>query len=293
MTKEWIESLLDDMVESQWSKDIIKQEYERFSKLADTQEFKSIEELEPINQYSSRELDDKDNLDNDFNFQIENFSKSDYEDYLISKAVDNIREEYSFDVNDDYLEGLIKQHLEDEKEFLNMVVKEAIAEEDYFQDYIEKRISEKYYNDFPDYGDNDEDIYFVEYPVEKEIFDDLGDTSYMDQGIFEGANTDSLEEPFRYIYYEQTYFDEDLLDYEDEYDKSEEFIDIGNAPEDIRIDEPKEDNLDSLIEEKLFEEKYLDKVFVEIIKEEEYFDKIICEKLANDEKLNEKIDKLH
>ena len=44
MSKEkWIESLLDDMVESQWSEDIIRQEYERFNKLAEAKDFQSID----------------------------------------------------------------------------------------------------------------------------------------------------------------------------------------------------------------------------------------------------------
>ncbi len=49
MARKWIESLLDDMVESQWSNDIIEQEYERFLKLTQIEEMSSVEELEPIN----------------------------------------------------------------------------------------------------------------------------------------------------------------------------------------------------------------------------------------------------
>lgn len=281
MARKWIESLLDDMVESQWSNDIIEQEYERFLKLTQIEEMSSVEELEPINQFSTSEIEDGDVVKEDFNAQIENFSKTDYHEHLISKAVNDICDDDYFDVGDDYLDNLIRQHLQEENDFFDMVIKEAIAEEHYFQAYIEKRISERYGSDYPIFPD--EDLYFVDYPIEKEVFDDLGDTSYMDQGIFEGANTDVFEEPFRYIYYEQPSFDDD-------FDMSTEFIDIENAPE--VIEEPKEENMDDLIEEKLFEEKYLDKVFVEIIKKEEYFDKIICEKLANDVNLNEKIDKL-
>jgi len=281
MARKWIESLLDDMVESQWSNDIIEQEYERFLKLTQSEEMSSVEELEPINRFSTDEIEDGEVVKEDFNAQIENFSKSDYQNHLISKAVDTICGHDYFDIDDEYVDELIRQHLQEEKDFFDMVVKEAIAEEYYFQEYIEKRIAERYGSDYPIH---DEDLYFVEYPIEKEVFEDLGDTSYMDQGIFEGANTDVFEEPFNYSYYENSHFDDD-------FDMSTEFIDIENAPE--VIEEPKEENMDDLIEEKLFEEKYLDKVFVEIIKKEEYFDKIICEKLANDVKLNEKIDKLH
>ncbi len=287
MTRKWIESLLDDMVESQWSKDIIKQEYDRFSK-GKTKELNSIEDLEPINQYSSSELADSDNIENDFNSQVEYYSKRDYEDYLISQATENIRkDDYldEFEFDDEYLEGLIKQHLEEEKDFLDMVVKEAIAEDDYFQDYVERRLEEYHTPDFPenplylhDYQDSVD--YYMEDPVEKEVFDDLGDTSYMDQGIYEGANTDSLEEPFEYVYYEESYPYDDLPDRFEDYDRLDE--DIG---------ESKEEMYDRLIEEKLFEEKYLDKIFVEIIKKEDKFDKIIAEKLANDIRLNESIDK--
>lgn len=280
MARKWIESLLDDMVESQWSNDIIEQEYERFLKLTQIEEMSSVEELEPINRFSTSEIEDGEVVKEDFNAQIENFSKSDYQNHLISKAVDTICGHDYFDIDDEYVDELIRQHLQEEKDFFDMVVKEAIAEEYYFQEYIEKRIAERYDSDYPIH---DEDLYFVEYPIEKEVFEDLGDTSYMDQGIFEGANTDVFEEPFNYSYYENSHFDDD-------FDMSAEFIDIENAPE--VIEEPKEENMDDLIEEKLFEEKYLDKVFVEIIKKEEYFDKIICEKLANDVKLNEKIDKL-
>ena len=282
MSKEkWMESLLDDMVESQWSEDVISREYERISRLSEKEEMKLIEDLEPIKQFSSKELTDLECQQKDFKTQIENFSKSDYEDYLISEAVHNIYDEDCFEeieFSDEYLETLIRQHLEEEKDFLDMVMKEAIAEDDYFQEYVEKRLYEEH---FPDYS-NEEEFYIAEYSVENEIFDDLGDTDYMDQGIFRGANTDFLEEPFEYIYYEEPIFDDDF------YDESTEFIDIANAPEDLTLEEPFDDT-EELIKERLFEEKYLDRVFVEIIKKEDYWDKLIREKLAGDEKLNAKI----
>ena len=282
MSKEkWMESLLDDMVESQWSEDVISREYERISRLSEKEEMKLIEDLEPIKQFSSKELTDLECQQKDFKTQIENFSKSDYEDYLISEAVHNICDEDCFEeieFSDEYLETLIRQHLEEEKDFLDMVMKEAIAEDDYFQEYVEKRLYEEH---FPDYS-NEEEFYIAEYSVENEIFDDLGDTDYMDQGIFRGANTDFLEEPFEYIYYEEPIFDDDF------YDESTEFIDIANAPEDLTLEEPFDDT-EELIKERLFEEKYLDRVFVEIIKKEDYWDKLIREKLAGDEKLNAKI----
>lgn len=285
MSKEkWVESLLDDMIESQWSEDVIKHEIERLN---------DIGELEPINQYSDKELNDSELIKNDFNAQIANFSKSDYEDYLISQAVDEIGDDIEF--SDDYLEGIIRQHLDEEKDFLDMVMKEAIAEDEYFQKTIEQKLAEERYPEFYD----DDELYVVEYPSEKEIFDDLGDTSYMDQGIFEGANTDRFEEPFKYMYYENNFFDDDLVDYTpddviiSDYDASEEHIDVAEAPDDILIDEPAGENLQAKITERLIEEKYLDKVFVEIIKRDSYWDKLIEEKLASDEKLNEKIEKLH
>ena len=288
MSKEkWVESLLDDMVESQWSEDIINRQYERLSRL--------VEDLEPINQFSSRELTDQELQQEDFAAQIENFSKSDYEDYLISQAVYSIQEENYFEeieFTDEYLETLIRQHLEEEKDFLDMVMKEAIAEDDYFQEYVEKRLCEEHFPDYSDYSD-EEDFCIVEYPVEKDIFDDLGDTGYMDQGIFKGADTDGLEEPFRYVYYEEPILDFDEADYVgDFYDESTEFIDIGSAPDDLILEEPG-DNFDDLIKERLFEEKYLDRIFVEIIKREDYWDKIIMEKLESDEKLDAKIKRLH
>ena len=293
MSKEkWVESLLDDMVESQWSEDIINRQYERLSRLA--------EDLEPINQFSSRELADQESQLKDFEAQIEGFSKSDYEDYLILQAVSSIQEEDCFEeieFSDEYLEGMIRQHLEEERDFLDMVMKEAIAEEDYFQDYVERRLYEEHLADYQDYSD-DEDLYIVEYPVEKDMFDDLGDTSYMDQGIFKGADTDGLEEPFKYVYYEEIIFDDfddgghDHIDSEDFYDESSEFIDIGSAPDNPASEEPADD-VEELIRERLFEEKYLDRIFVEIIRKEDYWDRIISEKLENDENLDAKIKRLH
>lgn len=293
MSKEkWVESLLDDMVESQWSEDIINRQYERLSRLA--------EDLEPINQFSSRELADQESQLKDFEAQIEGFSKSDYEDYLILQAVSSIQEEDCFEeieFSDEYLEGMIRQHLEEERDFLDMVMKEAIAEEDYFQDYVERRLYEAHLADYQDYSD-DEDLYIVEYPVEKDMFDDLGDTSYMDQGIFKGADTDGLEEPFKYVYYEEIFFDDfddgghDHIDSEDFYDESSEFIDIGSAPDNPASEEPADD-VEELIRERLFEEKYLDRIFVEIIRKEDYWDRIIREKLENDENLDAKIKRLH
>ena len=306
MSKEkWIESLLDDMVESQWSEDIIRQEYERFNKLAEAKDFQSIEDLEPISKYCDEEFNDHANLQKEFTAQIEGFSKRDYEEYLIGQAIEDITEDEYFEqieFSNDYLEGLIRQHIEEEKDFLDMVMKEAIAEDDYFQDYIDERLSEQFeFNpSIYDFPRSDDEFYIVEYPVEKEVFDDLGDTSYMDQGIYAGANTDRLEEPFEYTYYEQPFFDEDLLDYgeenynpDDEYERSEDFIDINSRPDDLTIDEPIDENMDELIRERLFEEKYLDKVFVEIIKRDDYWDTIIREKLACDERLDLKIRNLH
>lgn len=289
MSKEkWVESLLDEMVDSQWSRDLIKEEYERFEKL-------NLEDLEPISQYSSKELEDREIIEKDFNAQIESFSKSDYEDYLISQAVINIQEDEYFDkieFEDDYLENLIRQHLDEEKQFLDMVMKEAIAEDDYFQEYIERRVQEEHFPEYPDY--HEDDFYIVEYPIEKDPFDDLGDTSYMDQGIFHGGDTDSLEVPFQYTYYERPFFDEDLLDYgDDSYGQSHDYIDIGSEPDDIIIDEPAGENFDELIMQRLIEEKYLDRVFVEIIKKEDYWDNLIRKKLENDEKFNAKINNLH
>ena len=296
MSKErWVESLLDDMVESQWSEDIITREYERINRLAEREQLRLIEDLEPINQFSSQELEEQEHRQKDFKTQIENFSKSDYEDYLISEAVYSIREENYFEeieFTDEYLETLIRQHLEEEKDFLDRVMKEAIAEDDYFQEYVEKRLCEEHFPDYSDYSD-EEDFCIVEYPVEKDIFDDLGDTGYMDQGIFKGADTDGLEEPFRYVYYEEPILDFDEADYVgDFYDESTEFIDMGSAPDDLILEEPG-DNFDDLIKERLFEEKYLDRIFVEIIKREDYWDKIIREKLESDEKLDAKIKRLH
>ncbi|WP_296874730.1 hypothetical protein [uncultured Methanobrevibacter sp.] len=285
MSKEkWVESLLDDMIESRWSEDVIKHEIERLSDISD---------FEPINQYSDKELDDSELIKNDFNTQIENFSKSDYKNYLISQAVDEIGEEIDF--SNDYLEGLIRQHLDEENDFLDRVMKEAIAEDDYFQKTIERKLAEERYHEFYD----KDELYVVEYPGEKEIFDDLGDTSYMDQGIFEGANTDRFEEPFKYMYYENQFFDDDLVDYSpddiiiSDYDASQEHIDISEAPDDILLDEPAGENLQAKITERLIEEKYLDRVFVEIIKRDSYWDNLIEEKLASDGKLNQKIEKLH
>lgn len=298
--KRWIESLLDDMVESQWSEDIIRQEYERFARLNDAGELKSLEDLEPINQYSLKELEEQEILNEDFKRQIENFSKSDYQDYLIGEALSNIREDEYFEemeYDEDYLENLIRRHLAEEKDFLDMVMKEAIAEDEYFQNVIEKRIYDDHFLEVSDFSQ--EDDFVEEYLPEKDVFDDLGDTSYMDQGIFHGADTDSLEEPFHYTYYEQPFSDEDLVDaadfsYLDESqdDFSSQDVSVGDFPNDLIVEEPDNVNLKELIRERLFEEKYLDRIFVEIIKKDDYWDRLIKEKLACDEKLNAKIDKL-
>ncbi len=304
--RKWIESLLDDMVESQWTKDIIKQEYERLNKSGENDGIKSIEDLEPISQYSKKELNDCEFQQNDFNVQLDNFSRSDYEDYLISQAVDTIGENEYFEeieFSDDYLENLIRQHLDEEEDFLDMVMKEAIAEDGYFQEYIEQHFYEENLRDYPEpdfYFDNNEEVYYYECPEEKEVFDDLGDTSYMDQGIYKGANTDSFEEPFEYSYYEEPFSDDDLyyegqindseLD-EEIYRQSQDFIDVGDFPDDLILEEPDDDNVEGLVKERLFEEKYLDRIFVEIIKRDKYWDRIIKEKLARDEKFREKIAK--
>ena len=283
--EKWLESLLDDMFESQWSEDIIKREYGRRDDL------NSIEDLEPINRFSPQEFDDLKNQQRDFASQIEGFSKKDYEDYLIARAADEIIRDEDFEemeFKNDYLEGLIREHLDEESQFLDMVMKEAIAEDNHFQNYIEERINQSYTPDFYD----DDEFWVVEYPIEKDIFDDLGDTSYMDQGIFKGADTDRIEEPFSYIYYEKPLFDECLLDFSDDsYDESPDFIDIGSEPDDILIEEPPAEDFDELIRQKLIEEKYLDRIFVEIIKRDDYWDDLIRQKLESDEKFNAKIRK--
>lgn len=299
-----IESLLDGMVESQWNKDIIKQEYERLNESCENEGIKSaVEDLEPISQYSKKELKDCEFQQKDFNVQLENFYRSDYENYLISHVVDTIAEDEYFEeieFSDDYLENLIRRHL-DEEDFLNMAMKEAIAEDDNFQDYIEQYFYDENPWDYPkqDYSfDNNEDVNYYECPQEKDLFDDLGDTSYMDQGIYKGANTDILEEPFQYSCYEQPFFDDDLY-YEGQINDSEldgeiymqsgDFIDVGDFPDDLILEEPADDNMDWLVKERLFEEKYLDRIFIEIIKKDKYWDSIIKEKLASDNKFRVEI----
>ncbi|MBE6498991.1 MAG: hypothetical protein E7Z80_00370 [Methanobrevibacter thaueri] len=291
----WIESLLDDMFESQWSNDLIKEEFKRLTDINENNDLNSISELEPINQFSKSDFEDEEIQNKDFNKQLENIPKTKYQDHLIEHALYEIQESDFFNdynISEDDLEVLIKQHLEEEKDFLDMVVKEAIATDDYFQEYIENQyqnmLEEQYYehyenyNDFDDYvcQDNDDDFLYYETSDEKDIFDDLGDTSYMDQGIFKGANTDSFEEPYEYVYYE-------ILN-DDFYDEIPEEYGADMDLEMEEIPEP-QDSLDELIKEKLFEEKFLDKIFVEIVKEDKYWDDLINEKLANDEKFNEKL----
>lgn len=126
MARKWIESLLDDMVESQWSNDIIEQEYERFLKLTQIEEMSSVEELEPINRFSTSEIEDGEVVKEDFNAQIENFSKSDYQNHLISKAVDTICGHDYFDIDDEYVDELIRQHLQEEKDFLTWLLRKPL-----------------------------------------------------------------------------------------------------------------------------------------------------------------------
>ena len=233
------------MVESRLSHNIINPEYESINISAP--EIELLEDLEPVNQFTLKELIEEESKLTDFKTQIEEFSNDDIYTY-----------------GDEYLENLITIHLDDEKNFSDMI--ESIAEEECFQDYIEERVNEMDFMDleYCDYSDSldEDDFYLVEYPAEKEIFDDLGDSGYMDQGIFEGANTDYFEED-----YHEKYQIED-----DSYHKSLDFIDINNFPDDLIIEEPANDNLEELIEERLSEENHLDKIFVEIIQKEDCFD---------------------
>ncbi len=314
MSKEkWVESLLDDMIDSQWNEDVIKEEYERFKKIIESEDPNLLKDLEPKNQYSQEEIEDMEAQEKELYSQIENLSKKEYEDYLIEQAVDDIQEyEFfkEFDYDDEYYEKLIRQHLEEEEnDFFDNVMKEAIAEADYFQEYVDQYLIDNIPedHDFPDeydfeefegnYYDFESDpnlcIYSPEgssqyqrVSLEKDEYDDLGDTSYMDQGIYKGANTDFLEEPFEYTYYEEVFIDDDYPDFDDDFD--EPFDDR----DDLSLQEPF-DEIDYLISQKLFEEKQIDEIFVKNIKKcEEYWDKIIKEKLASDEKYMAKLKSL-
>ena len=234
MTKQGIESLLDDMVEGQLRRDIIKQEWERFLESVQAQELKSAENKDLINQFSSGRWGDGEAFGRDFRLPIDEFSKN--------------------TVCDDYLSALITVHLEDEKYFSDVILSQAPVDEEHFRNYGKKDVCQS------GHGLND-GMYILEYPLASDFF--------INHGIFED------------IYTKHSYFDENLLDYSDDFDKSDEFVDIVNAP-DIDIEEPPEDNFNYLIEDKLIEEKYMDKIFDEVIKNEDYFEKII----------NEKIDKL-
>ena len=147
-------------------------------------------------------------------------------------------------------------------------------------------------SDDEDFTDDEEEFYIVEYPGEMDVFDDLGDTSYMDQGIFEGADTDCLEEPFRHSYYEG-FLNQDWHDYGfdgfegfmEDYDKSMDFIDVSGIPDDLAIDEPAGDYMEELITERLFEEMCLDGIFAEIMQRERYLEELIAWKMACDEKI--------
>ena len=134
---------------------------------------------------------------------------------------------------------------------------------------IDYEINQESYDDFYD----DDDLYMVEYSVEKDIFDDLGDTGYMDQGIFKGADTDAFEEPV-YSNCPQYSFND--------YETSPEFIDKANFPDDLEIEEPLDDNMNNLIQERLLEENNLDEIFDDINNRDEYFDKLINSKFNDD-----------
>ena len=166
-----------------------------------------VEELEPINQFSSHELIDSENQIKDFKAQLDNFYEIDY----------------NHEVYDDFF--------------------------------------------------NEEELYMVEYPVEKEIFDDLGDTIYINQGI---KRENAFEEPF-YTNCPMHYLNENLL-YIEDYEKSFEFINKAHFPDDLEIEEPADDNMNNLIQERLLEEKNLDELFIEVYNRDKYFDNLINNK---------------
>jgi hypothetical protein len=271
-----IESLIDEMLESQWSDDVIKQEYRRLTDSGRQDELKSVEDLEPISHFSDVELEDEEIRKSDFERQVENHLNGGQDVCLISQAEPNIPEEMRF--SDEYIESLINEHLFEEKDFLDRVAREAVPDEGNFQDYIENHFQsiheDRYYPD-----DCDDDFMFVEYPLEKDVFDDLGDTSYMDQGIFKGENTDSLEEPFCLEYHENP-FSDDLFDsgaVGEYYPEPSESADAGlsHMPDDLIVKEPAEEPLDDLIKERLFEENILDMAFAEVFRMEKYWDDLI------------------
>ena len=160
--------------------------------------------------------------DNDrFEEQYEQYSEESYEDYLIEMTLDEVKEDEEFltlvsdyQLEEEKYEELIKIHLREEEEFFEDVIKKAIAEEKYFEKYIESQLKnipeigepvyKEVYIDEP-YNEDIEEVYFYDSPEEPyydyadaeapEPFEGLGDTDYMSQGIFEGEDTDSFEEP--------------------------------------------------------------------------------------------------
>ena len=93
-------------------------------------------------------------------YDLHEISEKDYQEYLIDSLID--------DSEDKYMEKLIEEHLEDEKNYLDSIVKDAIQEGYYFTKAIDKTIFDHinldYENQSIDYEESPQ--YWFKKPLE-------------------------------------------------------------------------------------------------------------------------------
>ena len=280
------QSLIDEMADSQWMDEVIKHRIDSYNS--------NLKELD-LNQKYNENFPDL-----DYSFDLQDFMEDQsYQDYLIEQTLEEVKNQDEYlkiiedrDFQEKHLDSLIKEYLEKEDEF-NRMIKEAIDEEYYFQEYVEEIICEYDERDYHhDYFSMDEsDFYYYETP-EKDPFDSFDDNvDYMSMGIYEGANTDHLEEPYSGRFEEPV---PEIYFVEPDYDECMEMPDYDiDEPEDLIIVDSyvnEDKHIEELIASRILEEKLIEKAFREYIKEEDRIEKIIREQITNNEKLNNKIE---
>ena len=232
---------------------------------------------------------DWDDFEPDYiDLQIENelaeYERLNQNDYDPAEIYEQLVEDAFIDYHDSeekHLEELIKEHVKEEKLYLDDIVMEIIADELYFERAIDELIFDRIDMDYePDFFDYESDEYWYDphfdRPDESAVdsFDSLGDIDYPEGEVrfeyqipVEFDCDDEMERDFRkYQRNKEVLFgfkDEDISEPEGElileppHDIEEELIKNKEKIQEVFKDYvTKDDTLDRLIKEKLREMKF-------------------------------------
>lgn len=299
--EEFLSRIVDEMMESDALDRLIAQrlkyiddhfdfepssEYERLEMLYYQEhelEFREIDPLDEIEFYDDVDYEPPHDYypDLEVDIPVEDCPKYDYDDEELAEMYETIVEEAFIEYHDEdrYLEELIKQHIQEEKDFLNNLAVDSILEDSHFERMIDELIFGEIGMDYePDYFDYSTSDYWFDRPDESIIdpFDSLGDVDYPDEeAMF--SNKNPVE-----MYHED--LQNDFERYDSQLVEGFDYDDIP-IPEGDLILEPPEEVFDFVDNEELRNQKLIENqekietIFKDYFTRDDTLDNIIKQKL--------------